>query len=88
MSKIIVKVQLGDYPSHDDIALAVQLDHRESDAFQQIDSAEFGGITMFFHTPIEKANRITRDRKYVADMLTHTILKALAERDLINGHPK
>ena len=90
MPKVTVHVQVSDYPSSDDVTLTLPLqrDCLEPDAFTPIDRAEFGEMTMFLHTDARIVRRIARDRELVAKQLTSAILKALAEKDLINGYPK
>lgn len=43
---------------------------------------------MFLYTRHDVVRKITRDRVRIADQLTHAIMKALSERDLINGYKK
>jgi hypothetical protein len=86
MSRITVHVQVGAWPSNSDVTVAMELDRIQRDSLQQLDlpSASPG----FFCTPSHVVRRVMIEREVVAEEITNAILKALGQRDLIDGYPK
>jgi len=87
MTKITVNLQVGKYPSDRDIFVAMQLDGlREREVIEQLDIPYSSPGWMCSSTATIR--RTMGARKLVAQQLTEAIVKALGERDLIDGYPK
>lgn len=87
MSRITVHVQVGQWPSdRDDITMCLNLDpiHREALSPLDLPNASPG----FFCSPPNVVRVVMTTREGVAKELTKAIMKALGERDLIDGYPK
>ena len=87
MSRITVHVQFGQWPSdRDDITMCLDLDPIRRKALSPLDfpNASSG----LFCTPPDVVRVVMMTREGVAKELTKAIMKALGERDLIDGYPK
>ena len=87
MTRITVNLQVGKYPSDNDILVRLQLDGlRAREVIQQLDFPDrSSGI---FCSSTATIRRTMGARKLVAHQLTEAIVEALGERDLIDGYPK
>ncbi len=86
MSRITVHVQVGAWPSDADVTVAMELDEIRREVLQPLDfpSASPG----YFCTPANVVRRVMFQRQVAAKEITNAILKALGQRDLIDGYPK
>ena len=86
VSEIRVHVQLGRYPSRDDITVVLPVDDIQREGFEQIKVSD-SSLTMF-DTPSATVRIITKTRQGMAAELTAAVMQALETRDTFNGYTR
>jgi len=86
MSRVDVHVQIGQWPSSDDIRVCLDLDPIRREALAPLDFAV--NSPGFMATPTHVVRRVMRTREGVAKELVAAIMQALGERDTHDGYPK
>lgn len=86
MSRIEVLVQVGPRPSSSDLCLRLELDPIRQEALTPLDFAVHS--PGYFCSPTDLVRTVTRTREGIAREITAAIMKALGERDTLDGYPK
>lgn len=91
MSRIRVSIQVGRFPSHDDLCVEKDI----SDMFIEVldlPAIDAPGMAVMLCSTQETVRRVIRMREGLADGLSKdiakTIMAALASKDTIMGYPK
>ena len=86
MSRVEVHVQIGQWPSSNDIRMCLELDPIRREALSPLDfPVHSSGI---FSTPSHVVRTVMHTREGVAREITAAIMDALGKRDTHDGYPK